>query len=393
MTRNTEKKSVVQKCTWSPEEDEILTRMVTLHGPKRWSLIAHSLEGRVGKQCRERWHNHLNPDVRKDAWTPEEDELIFELVEKLGTKWASISKHLDGRTDNSIKNRYYSSLKKIHDLRRSGGISNAPTPKAPTVETPQPKKKHACPNPAFEPKRKRPSVASLDSFVAETEQPSPDSESSPWSTLSGSESTSDILDDSQSSPPSSCPPLKLPMSTVQVIEQPVVPPASPSSPISKSKAKRTSIMKVRKSMVKSVPHTTQAPMSSPVGPSVTDIDDEGLTEGFLSPASPALSIGNSFRGFDESFCFNQSPEIPACSPTINRFGPYFMATPPRTHFSYLQPSDLFDTFPAMDLPPSFHSQAREAHDFDPHDHSAHHNDLPLQPLSLLCEYQLLLQKN
>jgi len=91
--------------------------LVGIHGPKKWSLIATSLRGRIGKQCRERWHNHLNPDVRKDAWSAEEDALIFQLVEKHGTKWATIAKALNGRTDNSIKNRYYSSLKKFHEQR------------------------------------------------------------------------------------------------------------------------------------------------------------------------------------------------------------------------------------------------------------------------------------
>jgi len=81
-------------------------------------LIANSLRGRIGKQCRERWHNHLNPDVRKDAWSQEEDALIFDLVEQHGTKWATIAKTLEGRTDNAIKNRYYSSLKKHHEQRR-----------------------------------------------------------------------------------------------------------------------------------------------------------------------------------------------------------------------------------------------------------------------------------
>jgi myb proto-oncogene protein len=54
-------------------------------GPRKWSQIAQHLPGRIGKQCRERWHNHLNPDIRKDAWTKEEDELILKLHEQYGT--------------------------------------------------------------------------------------------------------------------------------------------------------------------------------------------------------------------------------------------------------------------------------------------------------------------
>lgn len=106
------------KCFWSPEEDRLLHDLVLLHGPKKWSIIARSFKNRIGKQCRERWHNHLNPEVRKDAWTTGEDKLIIELVDQIGSRWAAIAKQLPGRTDNSIKNRYYSHLKKIHEQQK-----------------------------------------------------------------------------------------------------------------------------------------------------------------------------------------------------------------------------------------------------------------------------------
>jgi len=106
------------KCFWSPEEDLLLQELVRLHGPKKWSVIARSFKNRIGKQCRERWHNHLNPDVRKDAWTSNEDSLIIELVDQIGSRWAAIAKRLPGRTDNSIKNRYYSHLKKLHEQQK-----------------------------------------------------------------------------------------------------------------------------------------------------------------------------------------------------------------------------------------------------------------------------------
>jgi hypothetical protein len=38
--------------------------LVERHGQQRWSLIATYLTGRIGKQCRERWHNHLRPDIK-----------------------------------------------------------------------------------------------------------------------------------------------------------------------------------------------------------------------------------------------------------------------------------------------------------------------------------------
>jgi len=67
---------------------------------------------RLGKQCRERWYNHLSPDVRKDPWSEEEDKIIIESQQKYGPKWTTISSFLKGRTPNSIKNRWNSTLKK-----------------------------------------------------------------------------------------------------------------------------------------------------------------------------------------------------------------------------------------------------------------------------------------
>lgn len=100
------------KGPWSAAEDESLTTLVALHGIKCWSLIASKLPGRIGKQCRERWFNHLDPSIKKDAWTAEDDATIMAAVSRIGPKWAEIAKMLHGRSDNAIKNRYNSSIRK-----------------------------------------------------------------------------------------------------------------------------------------------------------------------------------------------------------------------------------------------------------------------------------------
>ncbi|EPS59970.1 hypothetical protein M569_14835 [Genlisea aurea] len=62
------------------------------------------------------WHNHLDPSIKKGAWTQEEDEILAQYHKKLGNKWAEIAKFLPGRTDNGIKNHWHCSLKKRLDL-------------------------------------------------------------------------------------------------------------------------------------------------------------------------------------------------------------------------------------------------------------------------------------
>ncbi|KAL4497080.1 hypothetical protein ABPG72_002236 [Tetrahymena utriculariae] len=113
------------KGPWTAEEDEKLIYWVQQYGPYKWSQCSELINGRSGKQCRERWFNNLNPNVKKGNWTQEEDNAIFRGYLSHGSSWSKIAKNLEGRTENSVKNRFYSTVRKLlSDMEKKGKYVN-----------------------------------------------------------------------------------------------------------------------------------------------------------------------------------------------------------------------------------------------------------------------------
>ncbi|KAD7477750.1 hypothetical protein E3N88_00886 [Mikania micrantha] len=123
--RNIVGNGTLKKGPWTSAEDAILVDYVNKHGEGNWNAVQkHSGLYRCGKSCRLRWANHLRPDLKKGAFTPEEERKIIELHAKMGNKWARMAVELPGRTDNEIKNFWNTRTKR----RQRAGLPIYPPP-------------------------------------------------------------------------------------------------------------------------------------------------------------------------------------------------------------------------------------------------------------------------
>ncbi|WIA37488.1 hypothetical protein OEZ86_014402 [Tetradesmus obliquus] len=106
---------------WTTEEHDKLAYLVDKWGSeKNWAKVAEEMPGRTGKQCRERWLNHMKPGIVKGNWSPEEEFLLAQCHALVGSHWSKMTKRLPGRTENSIKNFWNATLRSKAPNKKRG---------------------------------------------------------------------------------------------------------------------------------------------------------------------------------------------------------------------------------------------------------------------------------
>ncbi|CAL1262545.1 unnamed protein product [Larinioides sclopetarius] len=131
---------------WRNTEDEILKAAVMKYGKNQWSRIASLLHRKSAKQCKARWYEWLDPNIKKTEWTRDEEEKLLHLAKLMPTQWRTIAPII-GRTAAQCLEHYEYLLDQAQRREEDGDMADDPRKLKPGEIDPNPETKPARPDP------------------------------------------------------------------------------------------------------------------------------------------------------------------------------------------------------------------------------------------------------
>ncbi|KAM3147187.1 hypothetical protein pb186bvf_000903 [Paramecium bursaria] len=118
----------ISQTPWTFEEDHalfsIINKFKQTKYQNKWGRISVELEAanisnvfRSGRHCRERWINHLDPELQRQPWSTIDCIQMINLVNQNGRRWAIIAK-LMNRNENQVKNKFNSLIRKYNTIEQ-----------------------------------------------------------------------------------------------------------------------------------------------------------------------------------------------------------------------------------------------------------------------------------
>jgi hypothetical protein len=143
---------------FTTEEDVRLLALKSSRPTASWDTIAQEMGDRCARQCRERYMNYLAPHLRCGPWSPIEDRLLLEKINEVGHLWSLICRSFAGRSENDVKNRWHTHLKRWTVKDASGRYSFCPPVQPPNAVESLPVE---IPMPAVDPRQPDPEEFSI----------------------------------------------------------------------------------------------------------------------------------------------------------------------------------------------------------------------------------------
>ncbi|KAL1525879.1 hypothetical protein AB1Y20_020707 [Prymnesium parvum] len=131
---------------WKNTEDEILKAAVMKYGKNQWSRISSLLVRKSAKQCKARWHEWLDPSIKKTEWSREEEEKLLHLAKLMPTQWRTIAPII-GRTAAQCLEHYERLLDQATRKDQELSATDDPRRLRPGEIDPNPESKPARPDP------------------------------------------------------------------------------------------------------------------------------------------------------------------------------------------------------------------------------------------------------